>query len=246
MTDFEKIESEFNRIKSLGFVKSHRTNNTGIGKTFEDLLGVDENNKKDHDFIGFEVKSQRFLSGSKITLFTKSPSYPSNANSLLLNNYGNLDTSTGLKRIHTSFYGDRFNKYLSKYSFKLTVNRGKRKVFIDSMDLMTNIVTEGICYYSFKDLKLSIQKLNKLFVVTADTRIIDGEEYFHYTKAEVFLNFSFAKFIDMIAEAKIQYDVRIGSYKSGTNFGKPHDHGSGFRISRKNLNLLYKKHYLLK
>ena len=42
MTDFEKIESEFNRIKSLGFAKSHRTNNTGIGKTFEDLLGVGE------------------------------------------------------------------------------------------------------------------------------------------------------------------------------------------------------------
>src|SRR5690606_27455249 len=165
MIEHEKIESEFNRIKSLGFVKSHRTNNTGIGKTFEDLLGVGENNRKDSDFDGFEVKSQRFLSSSKITLFTKSPTFPNNANSYLLNNYGFLDVETGLRRLHTSFYGDRFNKYLKKYSFKLSANKRKRKVIIDSLDITTNIVSEGICYYSFTDLKNSIQKLNKLFVV---------------------------------------------------------------------------------
>lgn len=32
---------------------------------------------------------------------------------------------------------------------------------------------------------------------------------------------------------------RIGSYKSGRNIGKPHDHGSGFRIKEYNICKLY-------
>jgi len=35
---------------------------------------------------------------------------------------------------------------------------------------------------------------------------------------------------------KIQFDIRIGSYKTpGKNYGKVHDHGSGFRIARGNM-----------
>ena len=53
MMDKELIINEFNRIKALGYLKSRRTHNTGIGKTFEDYLGVDENNNKAPDFAGF-------------------------------------------------------------------------------------------------------------------------------------------------------------------------------------------------
>lgn len=35
------------------------------------------------------------------------------------------------------------------------------------------------------------------------------------------------------------YDIRIGSYKSGKNYGKAHDHGSGFRIMESNIHLLF-------
>jgi hypothetical protein len=35
------------------------------------------------------------------------------------------------------------------------------------------------------------------------------------------------------------YDIRIGSYSSGKNYGKPHDHGSGFRIKEHNIIKLY-------
>ena len=37
----------------------------------------------------------------------------------------------------------------------------------------------------------------------------------------------------------IMFDIRIGSYKSGRNVGKAHDHGSGFRILESNLRLLF-------
>jgi hypothetical protein len=31
------------------------------------------------------------------------------------------------------------------------------------------------------------------------------------------------------------YDIRIGSYKTGSNYGKVHDHGSGFRVRKENM-----------
>lgn len=240
MDKIEKIKYEFQRIKELGFVKSNRSHNTGIGKTFEDLLGVNENNKKDTDFLEFEVKSQRFLTGSKITLFTKSPSFPEKANYYFVSNYGEpYSDSPHLKRIHTSFYGHKFNKYINKFAFKLDVNKRKKKIFITLKDILTDQISNEVFYYSFKDLETSISKLTNLFVVIADTKIIDGVEHFHYTKATVFLGFKFNKFLDMIKSGSIQYDIRIGSYKSGINLGKPHDHGSGFRVNRNKLKELY-------
>lgn len=88
MMDKELIVSEFNRIKALGYLKSRRTHNTGIGKTFEDYLGVDENNNKAPDFAGFEVKSKRAETASYLTLFTKSPSHPPKVNTYLRDKYG--------------------------------------------------------------------------------------------------------------------------------------------------------------
>ena len=45
----------------------------------------------------------------------------------------------------------------------------------------------------------------------------------------------------MLEEGLIMYDVRIGAYKTGIKKGKTHDHGSGFRIKRENMHILYKQ-----
>ena len=74
------IIERFKAVKSLGFVESRRSHNTGIGKTFEDYVGVLENNLDTPDLAGFEIKSHRIASQSYVTLFTKSPSFPRGAN----------------------------------------------------------------------------------------------------------------------------------------------------------------------
>ena len=38
---------------------------------------------------------------------------------------------------------------------------------------------------------------------------------------------------------EIMYDIRMGAYSSGRNYGKPHDHGSGFSIREHNIKKLY-------
>ncbi len=129
MVDRNKIIREFRRIKSLGFIPSNRTHDTGIDKTFEDCLGVTENNNRDPDFAGFEVKSQRQMTQSKITLFTKSPSGPRGANAILKDSYGIPDSHfPDIKVLHTSCYGNVFNTHASGYGFRLNVDRGGKKV----------------------------------------------------------------------------------------------------------------------
>ena len=41
-------------------------------------------------------------------------------------------------------------------------------------------------------------------------------------------------------------DIRIGSYKSGKNLGKTHDHGTGFRIKPEDLKNLYSEKITVK
>jgi len=60
-------------IKEMGYVKTHRTGNTGIGKTLEDLLGITENNVPGPNAAMVELKSVRKNVSSMLTLFTKSP-----------------------------------------------------------------------------------------------------------------------------------------------------------------------------
>lgn len=243
----KKIVREFKRIQNLGYIKSRRSHNTGIGKTFEDYLGVEENNLKDPDFEGFEVKAQRFLANSKITLFTKSPSNPPKANIHIRENFGEpYEDNPNLKKIHTSFYHDKYNSYLNRYGFKLKIDHKSERLSIYVKDLNKNKIIDKSIYYEFDDLKKSVKKLDKLFVVTADTKLVNEIEYFHFTEAQVFIRFNFEKFINFIAHNKIQYDIRIGSYKSGKNYGKPHDHGSGFRINREDLHEIYDAYKVIK
>ena len=46
----EEFITKLGKIRDCGYLKSHRSGDTGIGKTLEDLLGIDENNISGPDF----------------------------------------------------------------------------------------------------------------------------------------------------------------------------------------------------
>jgi hypothetical protein len=240
-----KIVEEFHRIKELGFVPARRSHNTGIGKTFEDHLGVDENNRKDPDFEGFEVKSQRDLTGSKITLFTKSPTHPPQANAFLKEMYGTPDSKfPEVKVLHTSCFSNKFNSHASGYGFRLLLDRRSEQLQLCVKNLESGRPMPDPVFWSFEDLRTSvIGKLGSLFVVYAETNVKRKKEYFHFVRATVHLDFQFESFLDAIDSAHVMFDVRIGAYKTRgrKNFGKPHDHGSGFRVDRSLLPTLYRE-----
>ncbi|CEN43874.1 conserved hypothetical protein [Capnocytophaga canis] len=241
MNNIEKLKQEFNRIKSLGFVENTRPNNKdgGIGNTFEDLLGIVENNRSEADFYGFEIKSQRAFNTSVISLFTKAPEFPKGANSFLRETYGEVrdENHSNKKILYASVYGNREAEVYSKYKMRLNVNRQKEKLELIIKDLENNILTS--VYWSFSLLEKSSKKLKNLFLVFAETKK-EGEKSFCFFKSgNIYYNFDFQKFLTEIENGNIQFDIRIGVYNSGKNYGKTHDHGSGFRIKRENFQNLY-------
>lgn len=72
-TTLEELKEKLNKIKAAGFIKTHRANDTGIGKTLEDLLGIKENNLQTPDVVDIELKAKRIDSDSMLTIGTKSP-----------------------------------------------------------------------------------------------------------------------------------------------------------------------------
>lgn len=239
--DKAKVIEEFNRIKSKGFIKSNRVHNTGIGKTFEDHLGVMENNVKEPDFMGFEVKSQRARTSSFLTLFTKSPSLPKKANTYLRDKYGEFYVEyPELKHIHTSMFANKFNTYKNVYKFKISNNPEEQSLLIQVAKINSTKIIDQSVGWLYKDIENCItKKIKALFYVTADVKVKDGIEYFHYTKAEIYMNPSMDNFLNILNEGKVMVDIRIGSYKTGRNIGKTHDHGTAFRIQSKDLPMLY-------
>lgn len=238
------IIERFKEVEALGFVKSRRSNNTGIGKTFEDYVGVVENNLEEPDLAGFEIKSHRTESSNYVTLFTKSPTFPKGANKYLRDNFGTTyKENTELKKLHTSMFATKFNSYNGRYSFKLKNDKQEKKLIIGVYDLDTHRLIDDSVGYSYDSIKKVLEKkLKQLFYVSAKRRYDDNRvEEFHFNHAEIYTNPSLEKFLDLIDNGLIMYDIRIGSYRSGKNYGKPHDHGSGFRILEGNIHLLYEQ-----
>lgn len=237
----ELIVERFLQVRNLGFVKSRRKNNTGIGKTFEDYIGVVENNIDEPDLFGYEIKSHREETASYITLFTKSPNFPSRANYYLKDRFGvPYDDNPALKKLHTSMFASRFNTFGSGLSFRLVNDRMRGIVKIGVYDVVSKELIDDSVGYTYDCLeKVLKKKLKDLFYVTAERKFIDEDEYFFFSKAEIYSNPSIDKFLELLDRGLIMFDIRIGSYKSGRNVGKAHDHGSGFRILESNLRLLF-------
>ena len=81
-----QLIDKLKQIKEKGFTATHRVNDTGIGKTLEDLLDVKENNLRLPDIGEIELKAKRIESQSMLTLATKSPE-PKGVNRALFEKY---------------------------------------------------------------------------------------------------------------------------------------------------------------
>ncbi len=243
-TNKELIIERFRQVEKLGFVPSNRRHNTGIGKTFEDYIGVVENNIDEPDLFGFEVKSHRELATSYVTLFTKAPVFPQKANAYLKDRYGVSDPQNAdLKKLHVSMFASKYTLAYGTYNFRLINDRDNAVIRIGVFDPMNNRLIDMSAGYTYKSLEEILKKkLKNLFYVNAETTLIDMKEHFHFNRAEIFTNPTLEQFLKLIDEGVIMYDIRIGSYRSGRNYGKAHDHGSGFRILERNIHLLFENH----
>lgn len=104
------------------------------------------------------------------------------------------------------------------HSFRLVNDRDCRRIAIAISSLQTGEILDNAIYYTYDDIEYALNnKLDKLLFVFADTAIQNGQEHFHYKRAEIYENPSLENFLGMVDEGKIMYDIRIGSYKNPAN-----------------------------
>lgn len=238
----ESFKADFEKIKGKEFI-SLRRGDTGIGKTFEEIMNIPENNSKIADYDGvLEIKSKREFSQSMLTLTTKSPSQPKKVNSLIREKYGRPDaTFKEVKVIHTTIKATDFNSFDGKYGFKLEVDEAQHRIYILIKNLKNNQIEPKSIYYSFDDIKEIIEtKLRYIAFIDAKSEKVDGKEKFTFKSAILLYGLTLNKIIEGIKKGYVLYDIRLGAYGKGCkNEGKPHDHGSGFRVFKKDIPKLF-------
>lgn len=244
LTSDEKFKEELERVKAKGYIPSHRAGDTGIGKTLEDELGVEENSIQAADLGTVELKANRKDSNSKITLLTKSPKKRGVNSSVLRKQYGyqteeSLALNPDVKVLHTSVSGKGFNTLNGEPFMKLTPNDDK--IYLEHAK---DGVLEDV-YWEKSQLENAFSKkypTQKMYHVQAEVKNgDDGKEEFHYDEAYSLENFSSEKMIDGLQSGDLEIDIRLGVYASGDKKGKPHDNGTAIRVSPDKLDGCFNK-----
>jgi hypothetical protein len=228
MTTYPELIEKLKAIKEMGYIKTHRAGTTGIGKTLEDLLGIVENNIPGPNAAMIELKSARRNVSSMLTLFTKSP-LPRKANSVLLQRFG-YESVRGNKRkeLHTTVNAIRYNQLKRKPGFKIDIRTNRINLI--------NTHNEILGYWGKETLKEYFErKLPKLLYVKAQIKGRGSNEEFWFNEAWLLSGFSFDNFLNLLREGTILVDIRIGQYPDG----RPHDHGTGFRVFPDKLDLCF-------
>ncbi len=228
----EELKQKLKKISEKGFIKSHRSNNTGIGKTLEDEMGISENNLPEHDFtIGktlIELKAQRIEAGTPVTLSTKEPTWKINKFDMIRRT-GYLDKK-GRQALKIILSTRGYNPK----GFKLKI----RGIFRRRIAIIHHKLGE-VCFFDYRKLMGIIRaKLGEnILLVLADVKKKADNEYFNYKEALYLSGFKPQEFKKMIKDGRIIWEFRL-HLKSDNAI---RDHGSGFRTARKNLSDLYQK-----
>lgn len=228
----DEFIKEFAKIKDMGWIKTHRSGPTGIGKTLEDLLGIPENNLDAPDFGDYELKSCRINSSSMLTMFTLSPK-PPRSNTYLRKKYGYSSKAydNDEKVLHSTLTASRFVS-IATTGESLKILCDEEKISITSTQVVENV------YWTKEALKKAFEKKykNKFVYVKAENRGSGKDEEFRFVEAYEISGFNYEAMIDLLEEGKIFVDLRIGQYSDG----RTHDHGTGFRIKESDQHLLFK------
>ena len=213
----EEFKKQFRIVKEKGFIKSIRKGPTGVGHTFERVMGLTENNLSVPDIDGIELKTHRDSSNSMITLLTF------NNKAWLMNpleaikKYGSLDSK------------GRLGLY---YTLSLTPNSAGLFLLVQKESISVQHTSgETIAEWNLDALQKRFkEKLPALMFVSAFIEERDGIEYFQYYRAQLMQNTNKELLADLFRTGDLLLDLRL--HDKGTS---ARNHGTGFRTFEKKL-----------
>lgn len=242
-SNIELLNKEFQRIKKLGFVESTRKGYTGIGKTFEDLLGKSEDRLELPDFNGIEIKTKLHYSKSYISLFNAIPF--GNAEyeiKRLRDKYGYPDKDLKYCKVfNSSIYANKLTPISDKYLFKLNIDYKKERLTLTVLDRNLNVIDDE-SYWPFSLLEEKLfRKLKNLAIVKTIKSTKDNKVFYKYYNIDYYELKDFNTFLKMIESGIIRVTFHIGVFKNGHRKGEIHDRGTCFEIKEENIQKIFNK-----
>jgi hypothetical protein len=224
-----EFKQKFCSIKARGFIKSQRKGDGAVGNTFEDELGLQENNIAGPDIEGNELKAARRGAGGKQTLFTKEGDW------------------VVPQRDYVETYGFPHTTKIGEMSGQSTVTKtvNNRGLSIVTTDDYCAVVYGDTIIVKW-DWETLVNQFAKKFPacvkVFADVEKRDGVEYFHYNEAYRFIGTDKNLFRTAIENDMIAIDIRM---RTQNMIGKSlRNRGTAFRINHGRMEELFIKEAL--
>lgn len=247
--DIEKsirlLKRKFASIRKMEYVKSVRRGSTGVGATFEALLGKEEDSLEIPDFHGIEIKTRRGYSKSLINLFTAVPTGSTFYEvKRLRDTYGYPDAyDKNLKRLNTMASAKVPIKVGVFYYFGLKVDRKLQKLILCIYDINNNLIDEST-YWDFDILEEKLlRKMSFLALIKAWPKKIYDVDYFKYYKMTIYKLKNFVSFLDAIETGYVNVKFTIGNYYDEKRYGMVHSHGVSFSIAEEDLDKIFDCYY---
>lgn len=240
--NIKDLIDKFNKVKKLGWVKNERKGTTGIGYTFEKLIGKEEDNFYLPDFQGIEIKTKKHFSKGYLTLFNLTPDgdylFPIE---YIRNKYGYKDKIITNQKIFQYTITNKYRCFFKDYLFNLKVNYDSEKVILEIINMLDYSKDTSISW-SFKEIKERLyNKMPYLAIIKANIEEKNDVEYIKYYDIKIYKLKDFSTFLKLIENGTIRITFKIGVFHSGTRIGQVHDHGTGFDIHEDDLNMLFEQ-----
>lgn len=213
--NINNLIKKFNKIKNLGWVKSERKGTSGIGYTFEKLIGKKEDNFFLPDFQGIEIKTKRNFSKGYLTLFNLTPDgdylFPIE---YIRNKYGYSDKEIPNQKVFQySVSNENKASFMNKF-FKLKVDYNNQKIGLEIVNLLDYSKDTSISW-SFKEIKERLyNKISYLAIVKTNIETKNEVDYIRYYDMKIYKLRDLSTFIKPIENGTIRITFKIGIFHS--------------------------------
>ncbi|MDP2751512.1 MAG: MvaI/BcnI family restriction endonuclease [Rhodocyclaceae bacterium] len=223
------LTARFDEIHSKGWIDSLRSGDTGIGYTFETLLGIKENNDKCADFRGIEIKCKQIKESSnrcgKINLFQQAPTWAEKLSALERLQRIGQQNEHGHYRCHSQVT-------TMKNNIGLRLNTDKP---FERIDLLQNEISLG--FWPFSNLEQRLQeKHSRAVFIKAKVSNVSERQRFQYEELVYCERPSIQQFNELVDNRKIVFEFMMSEQENK----KVRNHGYPWRLSNENyLNQLF-------
>ncbi len=239
----QELVTKFKKIADKKWIESISNSFGSIGITFEKELGKKADSLYFPDYHGIELKCTSRYSRYPLYLFSAAfdgPTFPEI--NRIIDKYGWYDKDYQDKKVlFTKLKYNEKTLVNDKYLFELKFDESDDKLFLCVYDLADNLIEKASFIYSYSLYNHLCLKLQKMAVVHASTKKINGKKYFRYYSIDIYKLISFEKFIELLKKDVIGVSLIARISKSGADSGRYRNKNLTFNIRKDDIEKLFEK-----